>query len=487
LSFSFSLVEAQSTYAKSVKKHKNYFLNAFRIFASLLGTLCMHSNNPVLTGPIISTFFYYVLPSIVGLIAITTASLVDGIFVGNAIGANALAAITLLLPYFTLMISVALMIAIGGAVSAGKFIGEGDIPSASKIFSQSLIAVVAITTTFSLLSFIFEAQLFNLLNIPTSMITLVQEYFSVIRWVFILQLLTMVLYYFVRADDHLKLATTALVSGAIINIVLDAWFILSLDMGLVGAAYATAIAQLCQFLILARYFLSPKKTLMFSIQTRDWYMFVRSAYNGISEFVNEMSVGLLFLLLNILLISRLGIDGVAAFTVVNYFIFLSIMLCYGIADALHLLVSQNFGAKNILRMQQFLVTAISTTCALGGVIIFVILLWQQDAISWFLNHDADNVALLTSQLILLIWPLFLVNGLNIILSCYLTAIHQPTASAIIALSRGLILPISLLLICYFIFADSNPPFFFLIAIPIAEWLAFFIALWFCYRHWPKAA
>ncbi|PKF61556.1 hypothetical protein CW745_09490 [Psychromonas sp. psych-6C06] len=445
----------------------------------------MQSTSPVLTGRIVSTFFYYVLPSIIGLVAITTASLVDGIFVGNAVGANALAAITLLMPYFTLMISVALMIAIGGAVSAGKFIGEQDTPSASKIFSQSLIAVVLITLFFSLLSLIFETQLFSLLNVPESMVDLVQSYFSVIRWVFILQLLTMVLYYFVRADDHLKLATTALVSGAVVNIVLDAWFILGLDLGLVGAAYATAIAQLIQFLILARYFISPRKTLIFALEKRDWHMFLRSAYNGISEFVNEASVGLLFLLLNILLISRLGIDGVAAFTVVNYFIFLSVMLSYGIADALHLLVSQNFGAKNILRMRQFLLTAISTTLALGVLIILLILIWQQTAISWFLNHDADNVAVMTSQLILLIWPLFLVNGLNIILSCYLTAIHQPAPSTIIALLRGLILPITLLLICYLLFEQHDSAFLFLIALPIAEWLAFLIALWFCYRHWPK--
>ena len=446
----------------------------------------MNTANPVLTGRVINTFFCYVLPSIIGLIAITSANLIDGIFVGNIIGSNALAAITLLLPYFTLLISIALMVAIGGAVSAGKFIGEQDIASASKIFSQSLIAIVVITSTLAILSLIFENLLFHLLNVPADMVELVQDYFSIIRWVFILQLLTMVLYYFVRADDHLKLATMALVTGAIINVLFDAWFIISLEMGLVGAAYATAIAQLFQFFILFRYFLSTKRTLFFSLKAHNWRLFLRSAYNGISELINELSVGLLFLMLNILLISRLGIDGVAAFTVVNYFIFLSVMLSYGIADALHLLVSQNFGAKNILRIQQFLIIAIGTTCTLGGVIIFIILMWQQAAISWFLNNDAENVVTITSQLILLIWPLFIVNGLNIILSCYLTAIHQPKASAIIALSRGLIFPISLLLICYFLFAESQTKFLFLIALPIAEWLAFFIALVFCYRHWPKS-
>lgn len=446
----------------------------------------MKSENPALTGRIISTFFYYVLPSMIGLVAITTANLVDGIFVGNTVGASALAAITLLLPYITFLIATALMLAIGGAVTAGKFIGEEDTNSASSVFSQSLIAIVGLNILFAVLSFVFEAQLYSLLNIPAELTSLVSEYFSIIRWVFIIQLLTMVLYYFVRADGHLSLATMALVSGAVINIALDAWFILYLDMGLAGAAYATAIAQVIQFMILSTYFLSPTKTLQFSIRTQDWSILVKSAFNGLSEFVNEISVGLLFLILNALLVSRLGVEGIAAFTVVNFFIFLSIMLCYGIADALHLLVSQNFGAKNLDRIKQFLSISLGATFTLGLIIIAVVLIWQQTAISWFLNENDADVAAITSHLILIIWPLFLVNGVNIILSCYLTALHQPKPSALIALARGLILPVSLLLVFYYLLPQDSEAFTFLIALPMAEWVAFLLAIYLCYRHRPSA-
>lgn len=447
----------------------------------------MKTENPALTGHIVRTFFYYVLPSIVGLIAITTANLVDGIFVGNAVGADALAAITLLLPYITFLIATALMLAIGGAVTAGKFIGEDDVTSASAVFSQSLIAVVGLNMLFALLSFVFEAQLYSLLNVPDSLTGLVGEYFSVIRWVFIIQLLTMVLYYFVRADGHLSLATIALVSGAVINIALDAWFILYLDMGLAGAAYATAIAQLIQFTILASYFFSPRKTLAFTLRTNDWSILLRSAFNGLSEFVNEVSVGLLFLILNTLLLSRLGVDGIAAFTVVNFFIFVSIMLCYGIADALHLLVSQNYGAQNIARIKQFLTIALASTFALGLIIIAVVLLGQETAIAWFLNENDADVAVITSHLILIIWPLFLVNGVNIILSCYLTALHQPKPSALIALARGLVLPVSLLLVFYYLLPQDTEAFTFLIALPMAEWVAFLLAITLCYRYRPTLA
>ena len=450
----------------------------------------MQNSNPALSGNIIATFFYYVAPSIIGLIAITTANLVDGIFVGNAVGANALAAITLLIPYFTLLIAVALMIAIGGAVSAGKSIGEDDTKTASDIFSQSLIATVFITLGFALLSLGFEQQLYSLLNIPQTLAPLVSEYFNVIRWVLIIQLLTMVLYYFVRADGHPVLATFALVSGALINIALDAWFILYLDMGLKGAAYATAIAQIVQLSLLSYYFISPKKTLCFSFWQNTWSRLFYSAYNGVSEFVNEISAGLIFLLLNNLLISRLGVNGVAAFTVANYFIFLSIMLCYGIADALHLVVSQNFGARNFKRIRQFLLTALCSSFLLGGIIITILLLWQNNAVSWFLDEKDTDIAAMTSQLLLLIWPLFLVNGINILLSCYLTAIHQPRPSALIAIARGLVLPASLLVSLYFLLPQwlitTDREWAFLIALPVAEWSAFLLAAFLCYQYRPSS-
>ena len=100
--------------------------------------------NRVLAGPTIPTFFYYVIPSMIGLLSLTTASLVDGIFVGNIVGSDALAAVSLLLPYLTFLIAISLMLAIGGAVTAGKYLGEGNTAAASGIMSKTLITAVSV-------------------------------------------------------------------------------------------------------------------------------------------------------------------------------------------------------------------------------------------------------------------------------------------------------------------------------------------------------
>ncbi len=448
--------------------------------------------NPALTGRIIPTFLYYVIPSSISLIAITTANLVDGIFVGNHIGADALAAITLLVPYLTVLFAIALMFAIGGSVSAGTYLGEAKFHSASRIFNQSLIAIGIISTTLAVLSVFFEQQLYQILNAPLSVQPVISQYFSIIRWVLIIQLFSLVLYYFIRIDGHPLLATCALVSGALMNILLDALFIVHLNMGLAGAAYATLLAQIVQCLILMSYFFSAKRTLRLSLRQSQWSELRHAAFNGLSEFINEISVGLIFLLINYLVIARLGLAGIAAFSVVNYFIFLSIMLCYGIADALHLVISQNYGAKHTHRIEQFLLTGLCCALALGGVLLLVLLQWQHIAISWFLDSKAVEVADLAAQILLLIWPLFLVNGLNIILSCYLTAIHKPRPSALIATARSLVLPGLLLVLLYTLLPQfkailwATSQWSFLIALPLAEWCTFILAIIVTYPHWPSS-
>ena len=87
-----------------------------------------------LTAPVVPTFFSYAALSMVGLLAITTMNVVDGAFVGNYVGGDALAAIALLIPYFTVVVAVTLMLAIGGSVTAGVYFAGGDEVRASSIF-----------------------------------------------------------------------------------------------------------------------------------------------------------------------------------------------------------------------------------------------------------------------------------------------------------------------------------------------------------------
>lgn len=446
--------------------------------------------NPALAGRVLPTFVYYALPSLVGLIALTTSSLVDGIFVGTYVGGEALAAITLLLPVFTLLFAVALMFAIGGSVAAGKHIGANEEAAASEVFSQTLMAAAAVATLLALLSVPLEHALYEALSVPVSLEPMVGDYFGVIRWVLILQLTTMVLYYFVRADGHPVLATSALVTGALVNIGLDAAFVIGLEMGLRGAAYALFIAQVLQCSVLSAYFFSKSRTLFFMPLQRNWSRLVSACYNGVSEFINEISAGIIFWLLNRLLVARLGVEGVAAFSIVSYFVFLSLMLSYGVADALHLLVSQNLGARNEERISAFSKAALFCSLTIGLLLTMLLLVGRTTVTGWFLDPDDNEIAEAAAQMVLIVWPLFLINGTNVIASCYLTAIHEPRPSAIVATLRGLALP-AVFLVVLFGLSDRWPlsvlsGWSFLAALPLAEWCTFAVAVVLCSRHRPAS-
>lgn len=440
-------------------------------------------DDPILTGPAWPVFLRYALPSVAGLLALTTAHIVDGIFIGHFAGADALAALNLLVPYFAGLFGLALALAIGGTVRAGRALGEGDATAASATFSKCLIATFLLALAAALLCLGFHEPLYGLLGAPPGLFPLMSEYFLVMLWVLVVQLVTMVLYYFVRLDGFPRLATLALVAGAGANILLDALLVGQMALGLRGAALATAIAQGVQLAVLLRYFGSRGRRLRFSLRQRRWGEVAKAGVNGVSEWINEASIGLVMLLINWLLMARLGATGVAAFTVVNYLIFLSLMVFYGIADAMHVLLSHNLGAGNARRIRAFMSRAAGVILGLGVLLAAAVWLHGGALVRLFLDGADLTAARLADRFLAILWPLFLVNGLNVLLSVYLTAMQCPLPSAVVALSRSLVLPAALL----WLIASLRPEWSPLVALPLAEWLTFGLALALFLRFRPRRA
>ncbi len=264
-------------------------------------------DNHALDGPVVATFFKYLIPSLVGLIAMTSASLVDGIFIGNYVGVTALAAVNLIIPIMTLIFGVGLMVSIGGSVRGGKYLGEKNIAAASAIFSKTLMFVAAYAVVVIALGLIFETLLFASLGASEELFPAMSEYYRIIMPFLITQLIAVVLYFFVRLDGLPNLAAAALVVGAVVNIALDYLFIVVYGWGLAGAAYATGLSQALPMMVLTVYFLLPKRKLHFRLRQDNWFEIFQAAYNGVSEFINEVSGGIIILIFNWMLIERAGV------------------------------------------------------------------------------------------------------------------------------------------------------------------------------------
>ena len=435
-----------------------------------------------LEGPVVPTFIKYLIPSLFGLVAMTSASLVDGIFIGNYVGVTALAAVNLIIPITTMVFGLGMMLSVGGAVRAGKFIGEKNLSAASAIFSKTAIVIAASGFLVIALCLIFEESLFRGLGASEELFPVMAEYYRIILPFLFAELIVLVLYYFLRLDGMPTLAAVALAAGSGLNIVLDYVFIAMWDWGLTGAAYATGLSQILQLVIMLVYFFRRGRKLSFSFVQHDWWEVFQAAYNGISEFVNEISGGIIAFLFNWMLIQRAGVNGVAAITVVNYMMLLGFMVFFAISDTVSVLISQNFGAKNAQRVSAFLKTAALTIAILSAFFIAVLVTASESIILLFVDdNDSEEMVVMAMEFVTYVWPLFLFAGINMMISGYLTAIHKPFESGIVALFRSLILPAMFLGIFYFVFEGH----LFVAALPVAETITFILAAWFFMKYRPS--
>ncbi|MFP4084210.1 MAG: MATE family efflux transporter [Desulfonatronovibrio sp.] len=439
--------------------------------------------NPILTSSVFLSFFRLWLPSLAGLMAMTTANIIDGIFIGNYVGATALAAVNLIIPFLGFLFGITFMLTIGGAVRAGRYIGRTDHIAARAIFSKTLLAVICLAMLVTVSGRLFETQLLKALGGNHEVLPLMKTYFRIIMGFVWAHLLTVVMYFFVRVDGYPVLAAVSLILGSAVNIGLDYVFIARLELGIAGAAWATGISQALPFMVLCGYFFFPGRCLHFNPWQTEWNELFSSAFNGLSEFINEVSASIIALLLNWLFMIRFGVEGVAAITVVNYLMVIGLMMVFSIGDAQGVFISQNFGAGNLLRIRRFMLISGAAVLIIAAFCVGLLLIRTEILVAAFLSAEERDVIDLTTGLLRLFWPVFAVNGMSLIITSYLTALSLSVPSAIIALCRSLVLPVILLFVLFYAFPDIP----FIVAIPMAEVITFFLAIFFFIRYLPTQA
>ena len=440
-------------------------------------------NNDALEGPIVRTFIKYMMPSLLGLIAMTSASLVDGMFIGNYEGVTALAAVNLIIPITTLLFGVSMMISIGGSVRGGKYLGEKNTAAASAIFSKTLIFMVVYGLIVIALGLMFEAEIFATLGADKTLFPVMSEYYRIIFPFLFFQFIVIQIYFFIRLDGFPNLAATGLAIGAVVNISLDYLFIAIYGWGLAGAALATGLSEVISLAVMLAYFFQPQRKIFFSLRQKNWREVFQAAYNGISEFINEVSGALIGFIFNWMLIQRAGVTGVAAITLVNYLLFIGFMAYFAISDSIQVIISQNYGARNPQRIRAFLRTAGIMIVGVSAGIISLLIAGSESLIGLFIDIERDSETLvLALEFVAYVWPVFIFAGFTMLISGYLTAVHLPFQSALVASCRSLIMPAGLLVLFYMLLADYR----FVAAISVAEAISFVIAVTLYLYHTPNS-
>ncbi|MBT6329566.1 MAG: MATE family efflux transporter [Kordiimonadaceae bacterium] len=289
-----------------------------------------------------------------------------------------------------------------------------------------------------------------------------------------------VAFYFVRLAGSPILASGAFVVGSVANVILDYVFIVQLEWGLAGAAYATGISAAITCAILLPFFFKKNTRLKFSKPMTDVKALFWAYLNGISEFANEVSIGVTALIFNWVMITRLGMEGVAALTIINNIWMIGIFTTIGMCDALQPIISQNFGAHKEGRIVEFLRIAAMAVLSVGVIMIFAMILFPNQLIDIFLDMGELRTREIANSFMYFLWPAFLFVGLNLLLSVYFTSMHKPFQSTSIAFCRSFILPALALLLLPLWIGDVGM----FLALPLSEALTFVVAVAFYLKSKP---
>lgn len=367
-------------------------------------------------------------------------SVVDGFFVSNFAGKTPFAAINLIMPVLMILGTVGFMFGTGGTALVAKTYGEGDEKKANEYFSLFIVVAFVIGVVLAITGFIFMPWIAALLKADGELLGDCVIYGRIILAAlpfFVLQV--MFQSFFVAAEKpHLGLAVTV-ISG-VTNMALDAVLVLLFpqDLKLIGAAIATAAAQIVGGVIPLVYFLRKNSSFLRLGKTRyNGKAVLQACVNGSSEFMTNIAMSIVGILYNLQLMNYAGQDGIAAYGVMMYvsMVFNAVFVGYSIGIAP--VISYHDGAKNCAELRGLLRKSVVLVTIFGVCMIIFAELLAAPLSRFFVGYDEQLYELTVSGF--RIFALcFGFMGFGIFASGFFTALNDGITSAIIAFVRTLI-------------------------------------------------
>ncbi|QZY56429.1 MATE family efflux transporter [Crassaminicella profunda] len=414
-------------------------------------------------------FFNYLIPAVMGMLIMSLHIVIDGIFVGRGIGSDGLAAVNIVVPFFSLFAAMGILIGLGGATVVSIKFGEGKEEEGNSIFTQSIVIAIIISIIITVVSELNIEKLSYILGANDKILLFVKEYMRVIIFFAPIFILVDVLNCFVRNDRAPKLSMYAMIIGAIINCCLDYIFIFKFHWELSGAALATGISNILSITILLMHFMFKKGDLKF-VRTRFVVNdMIRIFKNGFPNFLAEMSLAAVTLVFNLVLMKMLGEIGVSAYGIINYIHALMLMVFIGISQAVQPIISYNYGAKEYERARESFKLAVEVSVVFGICFFMSGILFGKNMVKLFNNNNIELMELTTSG-IKIYFINYLFMGVNMVTASYFQAIEKTKFSTIITLNRGLILIMAGLFILPKIFKING----IWITTPVAEAVTLFV-------------
>ena len=382
----------------------------------------------LLTQKISRLFLKYTIPGVAGLLFLGIQSVIDGVILGRFVGANALASVNLILPCYSLMTALSILIGVGCQTLIGINLGRLDRQEANNAITTSFLFLGGISVLISGLIYIFAGDIARMLGANDVLVTGAVDYIRSLVPFFPLLSLMFLGDYMIKAMGHPLYAMIVMGSTVLINIGLDLLFIPVMGLGIKGAGLATGLA-----FTLGGLFNIPR---MFQ---RGQVVAVQRGRFRWPLVWNALSAGITIFLFNITMMRYLGEDGVAAFTAINYILFIATTVFLGISDGIIPIISYNFGAGRLDRIEKVLRLAGRVNFMIGITLFAILFFFGQQITSFFFKGGEALDALAIANYGITIYCFtFLMSGLNILASSYFTAIGNAKLSVVISMLRSLV-------------------------------------------------
>lgn len=386
------------------------------------------------------------IPAIVGMLVNAIYNVVDRIFIGNFVGPEAFAGTIVAYPYMMIVIAFGMLIGIGATSLISIRLGQNKRDEAERILGNGFSLLVITAILLSVTTFIFLEPILMAFGASDITLPYASEYLRIILFGFGFQLIGFGMNNFIRAEGRPSIAMKTMLIGAVLNIILDAVFMIWFDMGIKGAALATVIAQFISMVWVLRYFfceLSLLKLKRENIPLRfDVVGGILSL--GSAQFSIQLANSVITLLFNRSFGQYGGDLAISAFGVVNSLSVMILMPMFGINQGAQPIIGYNYGAKKYDRVKKALKLAILGATALS-VLGFVLAQTVPEFLASFFS-DSEEVTSSAAHGIRTFFLVFPIVGFQIISSNYFQATGKPKKAFFLSMSRQVIMLVPAILL-----------------------------------------
>lgn len=408
----------------------------------------------------------FALPTIAMSLFMSFYTMVDGLFVSNLVGTNALSAVNLSAPVISLVTAVSTMLATGGSAVIMKKMGEKKGREANRNFTFLIIVNIVVGIVMCVIGYTCMNLVFSCMDVSTEVLRCSQDYLGhyLIFTIPILLMNNFSLYLIASGKSSISFICS--IAGGFVNIILDYVFIKIAGMGTSGAAIATGLGYSVTTVVGFVVFANKSNLLHFEKPAYDLSVLKKAMSNGCSEMATALVTGITTLIFNWTMLKYVGENGVAAITIIMYVLMFVSSLFSGYTYGVAPMLSYYYGEQNHEKLRRLVRKSLKIIAVISVVSLTVSLVITKPLVAVFARPDNPVFDLaVTGNRICSIALLFI--GFNIFASGMFTALNNGIISAVLAFSRSFVFMIVCLLLLPFLFGITGV----WLATPAAELLA----------------